>query len=250
MSSQYQENTYLNKDYGYSLGDFNGDGKTDILSTPSSTGFRRMVTTGATDLLLKFIGDGLGNTIEPVYSKLTNPYCYEKGTATASFPVFKYQGPLTVVNRVWYNDCAAKSFEYTYKGLRIHRQGKGMLGFAQINETEHLSGIVTESQSGYNTTYYYPQVTTVTKKTTGGTVIETTSNTWTQKVLDAPTKRILPYISTSVQTNNLTGQSVTTSISGLDDYGNPGTVTKTYKQGTTTEGSEAVTRIYNSYNFV
>lgn len=72
---------------------------------------------------------------------------------------------------------------YSYEGAKIHRMGKGFLGFAKTTITDNASGIITETQTGYNGTYFYPQVNTITKKLSTGTV-EQTSNTWTEKVLD------------------------------------------------------------------
>ncbi len=94
MSSEYYERTEYNKDYQFTLGDYDGNGKTDIIVTSATNGYSRGKITGNTNILLSRFADGLNNTGALSYRKLSGEYSnYEKGTTSVSFPVFTYMGP-------------------------------------------------------------------------------------------------------------------------------------------------------------
>ncbi|MDP2336042.1 MAG: RHS repeat-associated core domain-containing protein, partial [Bacteroidota bacterium] len=189
---------------------------------------------GTPSHLVSTVIDGLGAKATLTYLPMSNSSVYTRGTG-ATYPVSDFSSAMQLVSQVSGDNGigGTSSATYKYEGAKIHLQGKGFLGFAKQTATDVTAGLLTETLSGYNTTYYYSQANTVTKKTTGGTSIETTSNTWNQSVLDATAKRIFPYVSDAIQTNSITGHSVTQSISSVDSYGNPTQVKKIYNNGVT-----------------
>ncbi|MCF6356968.1 MAG: FG-GAP-like repeat-containing protein [Draconibacterium sp.] len=99
FSSQYKERSYLNKNYDFTMGNFDGNAKTDVLITSATNGYRMSKTSGTTNLLCNRIADGLNNKTYITYRRLTDQYSnYEKGTANDNFPIFTYEGPLMVVS--------------------------------------------------------------------------------------------------------------------------------------------------------
>lgn len=227
--------------YNYYMTDIDGDGRTDYLCTAGGytwTGYQIYKSTvGNTAPLLEKVTNGLNNLTTIAYTKLSqaSTTVYQKGATSPVFPVVNFQEAMPVVSSVTMDNGigGTKSLSYYYEGAKIHLQGKGFLGFSKMSVTDASTGIISETQSDYNTTYFSPLSGTVTKKTTGGSIIETTTNTFTQKVLDASTKRIFPYIQSSTQTNALTGHSVTGTTSSVDSYGNPTQVIKDYGNGVT-----------------
>ena len=208
MSSEYYERTEYNKDYQYTLGDYDGNGKTDIIVTSATNGYSRGKITGNTNILLSRFADGLNNTGALSYRKLSGEYSnYEKGTTSVSFPVFTYMGPLNVVSEYWTNGGSSLNQDYSYKGLRIHRQGKGALGYEQITVEESQSGTKTETNSGYNSTYFYPTVLS-TVNYAGGDIISKTRNEWSQQTTVSVTglDPIFPYIYYHLNRDVLKGQ--------------------------------------------
>jgi len=182
------------------------------------------------------VSNGLNQLTKIEYAKLSQPNnsVYQKGN-NAVFPVFDYQGPLTVVSSVNIDNGLGglNTINYTYEGAKIHRQGKGFLCFSKSTTTNITDGTETESQYDYHLNYYYPRLNTALKRLAyGGSVYETTTNNWAQKILDLGQKRILPYIESSTQANNLTGHTVTSSVI-IDDYGDPTQVTKSFGGGRT-----------------
>ncbi|MBN2481719.1 MAG: VCBS repeat-containing protein, partial [Bacteroidales bacterium] len=234
--------------HNYYIEDYDGDGRHDYLCTdgvsPWWNGYMIYRAPGNTRTLMSKAGNGLGNLTKISYSKLSAvpSSIYQKGSG-ASFPVSDFQGPVTVVDSLWYDNGngVMNLNTYYYEGFKIHRQGKGFLGYTKTRITDEASDISSENTYGYNTTYFYPRLISSARKYASQDPFELTENTWAHIVLDATKKRIFPYVQTSVQQNQLTGHvvSVTTSY---DNYGNPLCVLKNYKNGVT----ETATHTYNN----
>ncbi len=225
----------------YFLNDFNGDGRTEYLcidgtSNPWWNGFMIYAQNGdgSTTPMLHKVANGLNTLTTVNYTRLSQASgsVYNIGLSNPAFPVFNYQGPLPVVSSLTVDNGLGSSniLSYYYEGACIHQQGKGFLCFSKTVLTDVSDSLVNETLSDFNTTYYYPQVNTVTSKTSAGTTIETTANSWTQTVLDSENKRIFPYISSSTQTNSLTSYSIT-QTSQFDNYGNPTRARINYNNG-------------------
>ncbi|MFZ5431612.1 MAG: RHS repeat-associated core domain-containing protein [Bacteroidota bacterium] len=90
--------------------------------------------------------------------------------------------------------------------MKIHRQGKGILGFEQVvMEDSHLN-IKTETNSGYDSTYFFPIVLT-TKSYANNDPVKETKNTWDKQVTKSVTglDPIFPYLSYTLNRNILEG---------------------------------------------
>lgn len=239
--------------HNYYVADYNGDGRTDFVCTDglspwwnSYQVYKSSNNTPPTTPLLDKVANGLNHLTTIAYTKLSQAptSVYQQSSPAPSFPVTNFMGPLPVVSSVTMNNGIGSnnSLNYYYEGAKIHRQGKGFLCYSKIIATDATAEMITETLSGYSSTYFYPQINTVTKKTTGGTTIETNTNTWTQMVLDATTKRIFPYVQTTTQTNALTAHSISVTTSSVDNYGNPGRLDKNYSNG----ASETIVNNYTN----
>ena len=223
ISSEYKEQTYLNKDYTFTLGDYDGNGQKDIIVTSATTGYRLSKTTnvtGTTEMLLKNIGDGFGNITGIYYNKLTDSYSnYERGTGVDVFPVFTYQGPLNVVKSV-YNYGLDSSENYAYSGLKIHRQGKGFLCFVKTTVTENNTGITSENQYSYDPTCFSPELLSTTKRAGTNNISIVTNKYQYNSFGDTfGNKRFFPYISKLTEQNILSGETISSEFL-YDGYGN------------------------------
>lgn len=244
---------YPIESHNYFVSDYNGDGRTDFICTDGVTpywnGFQVYKSAGNTAPLLEKIANGFNHLTTIGYTKLSQAATtvYQKGSTTPAFPVFNFQGAMPVVSSSTIENSigGTNTLNYYYEGAKIHRQGKGFLCYSKTSVTDVAAGLLNETLSDFNTTYFYPQVSTVNKKTSGGASIESTSNTWTQTVLDSSTKRIFPYVSTSTQTNSLTSHSITVT-STYDGYGNPTQTVKTYSNGVNETTTANYTNTVNS----
>lgn len=171
---------------------------------------------------------------------------YQRGSGSV-YPVSDFQGPLTVVSSVLVDNGkgSQNTQNYYYEGAKIHLRGKGFLGYMKSGISDVASAIASENIiiNGFHSTYFYPQVQMSLRKISGTSdTIEKIKNTMTHLLLASETKRVFVYPQVSVTTNNKTGHKVTVTTSSYDNYGNPGSIVKTYLGGPT----ETVTSQYNN----
>ncbi len=134
-----------------SLGDFNGDGKTDVLWIMADQYGRAIgapymqtwLTDGVGTDLLNAATTGIGATTSITYEPLTNSTVYTKDN-TAAYPLIDLQTPLYVTSRV---DAAngiggTYSSTYSYAGAKLDLSGRGFLGFRQKTVTDLQTSIV------------------------------------------------------------------------------------------------------------
>ncbi len=219
----------------YYVADFDGDGRTDFLCTDGASpwwnGYQIYKSGSKNKILLKKAGNGLNLLTKISYQSIAeNGAPYTKGTG-ASFPVMDFQGPLTVVSSVLSDNGrgSQNTTNYAYQGVKIHRQGKGFLCMAKQTVTDVANSMSTETNFGYHNSKYFPKLTSTVNKA-GTTTLSTVSNTWSYTT--TATGVIFPYISSSTQSNSLTGHSVTTSFT-YDTYGNPTEIEKSFNNGVT-----------------
>ncbi len=121
------------------IGDFNGDGSSDLLyfyadiygRAHTPTGTRRLyLSTTAPDLLAS-VDDGFGDKVQLTYKPLTDDSIYTKGSGSV-YPEVDLQVPSYVVSRAEVRDGIGGFVptEYRYGGLKARADGRGSLGFA------------------------------------------------------------------------------------------------------------------------
>jgi len=242
FSSEYREQLSLSQDKDYTLGDFDGNGKTDVLATMSATTYRISKTTGTTDMLLKYIGDGLGQVTRIDYDKLTKyepgvEGIYNRGSEGDSFPVFTYEGPLNVVTGL-YNWGKNRTIHYKYSGLKVHRQGKGFLCYENTTARDSVTGICVKNDYSYNNTWFSPELRTITKSS-GTNNMSIVSNEYGYVSFNQTlgNKRCFQYVSSSSENNVLASKTVSSSFS-YDNYGNLTSLIKNYGNRTETTSND------------
>lgn len=131
----------------FHAGDYNGDGRMDLFykDTDGNSSLFSFVTGEPSNKLKKVI-DGFKFETEFNYLPLTNSGVYNKHT-NGVYPLVDFQYPTYVVagmttpNGIGGNN----TLSYHYGGAKLHLQGKGFLGFLNINITDHTQGLITES---------------------------------------------------------------------------------------------------------
>jgi len=142
-------------------GDFNGDGKTELMnyghnmydaSGSTAEGCRLYRNPGvvAGTGMMASVTSGYGSTTNISYASLTNSSIYTKGNGE-NYPVISITPPMSAVQSVDYdNGSLARITEnYNYSGAKVHLEGKGFLGFTSTIVTNTTTGAITET--GYNT---------------------------------------------------------------------------------------------------
>ena len=98
--------------------------------------------------LITHITDSADNVIEISYKPLTDSNVYGQGTNPyEQYPNSTLTMPMQVVSSVSLNNGigGTNTSSYYYEGLKLNKLGRGMLGFAMMRTTEHVSNLVTES---------------------------------------------------------------------------------------------------------
>ncbi|MBX2959018.1 MAG: VCBS repeat-containing protein [Flavobacteriales bacterium] len=227
-----------------SIGDFDGNGSSDVLfhsinlydnQIPMPIYFS---LTDARKSLAKTIKNGFNNEVSFYYEPLTNGLgttVYEKFNG-AVYPINDAQFPLHVVSSVATSDGigGTNTTNYFYKGAILHKTGKGFLGFSEISSVNNNLKLKTVTEfelfhaifPAFFTTYRTPGFMTKTQKkylSTTNTLLE--SSTFTNQIIGG----VLNYqkqVTKAVVHDYLTDV-ITTSDYTYDTGGNPETITTT-----------------------
>ncbi|MFK5854922.1 MAG: RHS repeat-associated core domain-containing protein [Bacteroidota bacterium] len=139
----------------FTFNDFNGDNKADLY-TLGVIGVDYIHLFDHTNdyNLIKNITNGLGHETTIIYNPLTNNLIYDRNPVGdwPDYPVSVIQPALYVVTAIEKDNAIGNVFEtnYTYKGAKIHKKGKGFLGF---NRTIEITNPDTEKTTKLEKTY-------------------------------------------------------------------------------------------------
>ncbi|MFA5418282.1 MAG: RHS repeat-associated core domain-containing protein, partial [Bacteroidales bacterium] len=121
-------------EHTFAFCDFNGDGKSDLY-TLGITGIDYIKEFDITNEFnrVKSFTNGLGHKTEIQFKTLTDNSIYTKSVGS-TYPLLDIQPALNVVSSVAVDNGVGgqNSVEYLYEGAKIHRLGRGFLGFDKI----------------------------------------------------------------------------------------------------------------------
>jgi hypothetical protein len=227
------------------VGDFNGDGKADVLWDSRSPGDSRSTGTrviwlsdGVAPDLMTGVTNGLGATVAFTYNAITNNNgvaVYTKGT-TATDPTVDVQAPMQVVSRVDKSNGIGGLYSstYAYAGAQFDNNGRGFLGFHQVSATDLQTNIV--QTTTFRQDYPYTMQVATDTKTFGSTTLSATTNTYTSTLLSGTTHYQVFLTQTQTSGTDLDGTSVlptTTSAFTYDAYNNATQIAVSISDGST-----------------
>lgn len=162
-------------------GDFDGDGMIEVanygspLNSTSTTFSDNQIniyklTTGTAGLGKVYaISDGMAGNTKINYEYITRPSIYTKNAAN-NYPVNVYSMPLSVVSNITTENgsLGSQRVQFSYENLKIHVNGRGMLGFSSMTRNNTTLGEKqTTIVSEMNDTYWTPKQ-VVSNYTVGG----------------------------------------------------------------------------------
>ncbi len=239
-------NRFTTTDIDYSfgrntcLGDFNGDGKADLMSYKSQLygsalkddNFHLHHSFDSNHDFKKItaVTNSFGKRDEITYKPLTHPNIYTN-QHTLSEQIKSVEPAFFVVDRLTKDVGTNSEFllDYTYTDALFHTQRKGFLGFRSISAKNTSSNIIQQSNSTLINLLGVPFALVNTSTTTeldGGNSIKSTVQDFTFEQVNG--KRYFPKLNWVEETDKLTGISLKTSYSSYDDYGNPETILKEF----------------------
>ena len=104
--------------------------------------------------------NALGLATSFTYDTSSNPDFYTHAYGS-TFPLADIHVPLTLVSIMTKNDglTGTHTTAYRYANLKVHLQGKGLLGFLDVAARDNRTGVTTQSGTWVlNTTHYVPSV--------------------------------------------------------------------------------------------
>ncbi len=128
----------------HTVGDFNGDGKTELLwQNNAYVSF----FANSTNHLLEKVVDGYGRAINFEYENATKGSIYQKGSAH-TYPYTSTQTPMWLVKSMNAPDGVGSitKAEYKYNDMQLHRGGLGFLGCASVTIKNQKQGTETYSE--------------------------------------------------------------------------------------------------------
>ncbi len=248
----------------YTAGDFNGDGRQDLFnygfdcleeSTFTSLGrFYYSFNTNFEANKLISIHNGFNHKTEFKYRPLSfgdnssGTDFYTVGGAYPFHPSNIYQIPFYAVEKLTTPDGkeGVVNTNYFYKGLRIYKQGRGMLGFDKVTTYNDKTGISVISSSEINETYYVPRTSKTIIKF-GEDTLSSIENTYMPKSFDENPKLLFNYVYLSESKDYLLGTSEKSELVRSNLSGEIGRYTKLYKTGNNVDGKDY---IYNTFTDV
>lgn len=212
-------------------GDFNGDGRMELVNygydcvsgvnantDPQWRLYRNNRLTSQSGKVVSVTGD-MGCATSFTYTNLTDSSVYTRGTQH-SYPAPSYTLPISVVSSMTqdYGESSVYTTDYQYEGLRLHLQGRGLLGFGSMTEHNTTTGITTESGvNHWNGTYYVPE-STFTRATVSGQTSQSVTTLGIAGKNVNGRKRYFIYRNRTVETD-MDEMSVTTSRTCNTQYG-------------------------------
>ena len=164
-------------------GDFKGNGYVEVANygydcyngtntnTEPTVNIYRCGSHNISNGKVNFFRDSNGRKAKFAYSSMTSDLVYTKGTGS-SYPVIDVAVPLCVTSQISESGGSPITTQtnYTYKGLRAHLQGRGLLGFSEVTTTETNTGkSIKTTITSQDAPYYIPTQTVVTTTQDGET---------------------------------------------------------------------------------
>ena len=135
------------------VADLGGDGQADLLVPDAVGRYQVFDGRGTSPGLLTGIEDGLGAATSIAYSDLADPAVYSPQAGASGavespvFPYSRFSGPLAVVSESATPTGLASDTRihtrYAYRDARVHRRGRGFVGFAERRAWNVNQGIAT-----------------------------------------------------------------------------------------------------------
>jgi len=157
--------------------DIDGDGVPEVLSyeVNAATGkinahIIKYFSSSKRGQVIEGIREGMGAVTRIEYRDIVNADVYTRQT-NAAYPVTDISAGMQVVYKVTTEDGTGgtRVTTYQYEGGKVHRLGRGFLGFTKVKATDSKTGIVTENTYEYDPSQYYTALkSSITRQSNGG----------------------------------------------------------------------------------
>ncbi len=255
---QAGDNAYSLRQWNFYTGDFNGDGRLDYFYTSAHdtwNGYQLYTASTARDNLLKDITDGFGNLTSFTYKPVTDNNVYSR-YSNGVYPVSDIEGAFQVVSSLTRPNGKGGTLttNYQYEGAKIHKRGKGFLGFSKFITMDPQTGVTTSSSYEIEPTKYAVGLkrteTRITKGVYTSKLLSETDYTNALQTYETGVSTYMPASTVSktyeMTSSSTTGYNQTTTSCTYDSYGNVLTMNQSF-QDPATGVAEASVNTTNEY---
>ncbi len=160
------------------IGDFNGDGSTDIAGYTGSSGNWHVTLSDMKKAnYITSIQKGNGSVIQTEYKTLMDATVYTRNNSSV-YPLRDLIAPIPVVSGLRIIDANGnkRKIDYQYKGAIAHLLGRGFRGFTETSQTDSITGISTTVIYDRDYRYVGSKVLRNETRLADGTLISETDN--------------------------------------------------------------------------
>ena len=110
------------------------------------------------DLILQKVKNGIDHTTEWTYKRMTEDNSFYNRGSLSTTPIRNFQLPLNMVYEQKEDNGSGgtTTSRYAYEEAKLHRLGKGLLGFKKITSDNLAMGVKSVQETDFNTTYNAP----------------------------------------------------------------------------------------------
>lgn len=174
------------------------------------------------DMLLHKVKNGVDHTTEWIYKRMTEtPSFYTRGSLT-NHPFNNVQFPINLVYELKTQNGIGgnTTLQFSYEEAKLHKEGKGLLGFKKINATNSATGFKTIDENEFNTTFYLPApYKNSLLLTSNSTLLQQSTNTHQFEEQGSGSKRVWIKLSNTTLNNYFESRTASSSYT-YDAYGN------------------------------
>ena len=231
----------------YSL-DVNGDGLDDIGFLDTNGTYKHHIHSGVLPDLMETATDGYGNSITFNYGSIVAG-SYSKFSGNP-FPDVDYVGPFTVVTSAEPTTGILSdtfTLTYTYAGLRLNLEGRGLSPFSSMTTVDSRTGI--KSVATFHRLFpYRGRLFKTETKQSNDTLIQETAYTWAKLTGGTGTNDYhFPYLQKAIAKSFEVGgtydgsqiSEVTTTVNTIDSYGVATKITTETEEKATANGVQS-----------
>ncbi len=205
--------------------DSDGDGRSEIFSHaggPQNNFDLLKFNNAGKERLLHKVKTGVGNITEFNYKRLSEEGTFYTRGPVGGYPINNLRPAIPAVSqsKIANGIGGYTTINYKYETLRIHKLGKGSLGFTKIIAENITSGFRSIQENEFSLVHFAPVLKkTQTYRISGNTLLSETN--YTNTFIDNLAGYKSFWIKTSsIIENNLFGQSFVNSSFTFDDFGN------------------------------
>jgi len=235
---------------GNQVFDLNGDGRSDNVNLTyygSPFDIFYFKKDGKEHLLSK-VRSGFNHITEWTYKKLPDAGTFYTRGALSAHPVNNIQPPLyCVFDFKGQNGIGGyTSTQYSYEEAKIHKTGKGFLGFKKITASNITTGTKTVSENELNTTFFVnvPYRTSTYLTSTSALLNQVTN---TNELMGLGSQRYWYRVNSTSENKAFEGRTAVSTNNTWDSNGNVLTNTSTVAGGGTTVQTTTTTTVYGAY---